>query len=133
MADHNRAAKTRERTEEDARVEVESRLAVGIKESIVDTYEDLILSMWDKITPTLGTITVATIVQWAVHRTAAEHELIGLLRVKQDGVSFTHLKRVVADKDAAALKEGFQLLIANLFEILAKLVQTIDSGRVQTE
>ena len=125
MGDHNRTTKMREQVQEEARAEIESRVATGIRENIVDVYEDLFVTIWDKITPTLGAITVATIVERAVRRTAAEHEMIGLLTVNHEGVDFTQLKRVAGEKEQAALREGFKLLVANLFDILAKLTGNI--------
>jgi len=63
---------------------------------------------------------VATIVKRAVQRTVEEHQLVGLLSVADEGVSFTELKRVAGEKDQEALREGFKLLVANLFDILAE-------------
>ena len=110
---------------EKARTERESRVAVGIRENTVDVYEDLFDTIWAKITPTLGAITVATIVERAVRRTAVEHEMVGLLSVSQDGIDFNQLKRIARDNDQAALREGFKLLVSNLFDILAKLTGNV--------
>jgi hypothetical protein len=110
---------------EKARAEIESRVAVGIRENTVDVYEDLFATIWDKITPTLGAITVATIVERAIRRTAVEHEMVGQLSVSQDGIDFNQLKRVAGDNDQAALGEGFKLLVSNLFDILAKLTGNV--------
>ncbi len=125
MGDHNRTTRIREQVQEEARAEIETRVATGIRENIVDVYEDLFVTIWEKITPTLGAITVATIVKRAVQRTADDHEMIGLLTVDQNGVDFTQLKRVAGEKDQSTLKEGFKVLIANLFDILAKLTGNV--------
>ena len=110
---------------EKARTERESRVAVGIRENTVDVYEDLFATIWEKLTPTLGAITVATIVERAIRRTAVEHEMVGLLSVSQDGIDFNQLKRIARDNDQAALREGFKLLVSNLFDILAKLTGNV--------
>ncbi len=125
MADHNRTTKIREQVEEESRAEIESRVEVGIRENIVDIYEDLFDTIWEKITPTLGAITVATIAERAVRRTAVEHEMVGLLIVSQEGIDFSQLKRIAGEKDQAALREGFKLLVGNLFDILAKLTGNV--------
>ena len=110
---------------EKARTERESRVAVGIRENTVDVYEDLFATIWEKLTPTLGAITVATIVERAIRRTAVEHEMVGLLSVSQDGIDFNQPKRIARDNDQAALGEGFKLLVSNLFDILAKLTGNV--------
>jgi len=105
--------------------ESESQVAVGIRENTVDVYEDLFATIWEKLTPTLGAIAVATIVERAIRRTAVEHEMVGLLSVSQDGIDFNQLKRIARDNDQAALREGFKLLVSNLFDILAKLTGNV--------
>jgi hypothetical protein len=107
------------------KAESESRVAVEIREKVVDVYEDLFQAIWAKITPTLGAITAATIVERAVRRTAVEHETIGLLTVNHNGVDFNQLRSVAKGKEEVALKEGFNLLAANLFDILAKLTGNV--------
>jgi hypothetical protein len=125
MRDRNRATQTKGQIQEKAREAIECRIEVGIRENIVGVYEELFDAIWDKITPTLGAMTVATIVKRAVQRTVEEHQLVGLLSVTEEGVSFTELKRVAGEKDQEALREGFKLLVANLFDILAKLTGNV--------
>jgi hypothetical protein len=107
------------------KAESEPQVAVGIRENIVDIYEDLFDTIWGNITPTLGAITVATIVERAVRRTAVEHEMIGLLTVNHNKVDFSQLKRAPQDSDQVALREGLNLLVANLLDILAKLTGNV--------
>ena len=130
MGNQKRATKMREEVEEEARAEIETRVETGIRENIVDVYEDLFDTIWEKITPTLGAITVATIVERAVRRTAVEHEMVGLLTVSQEGIDFGQLKRIAGEKDQADLREGFKLLVGNLFDILAKLTGNVLVGKV---
>lgn len=107
------------------KAESESGVAAGIRENIVDVYQDLFDTIWKNITPTLGAITVATIVERAIRRTAVEHQMIGLLTVNHHGVDFTQFKRAAGDSDQVALREGLNLLVANLFDILAKLTGNV--------
>jgi hypothetical protein len=107
------------------KAESEPQVAVGIRENIVDVYEDLFDTIWGNITPTLGAITVATIVERAVRRTAVEHEMIGLLTVNHNRVDFTQFKGTAGDSDQVALREGLNLLVANLLDILAKLTGNV--------
>jgi hypothetical protein len=107
------------------KAESESRVAVETRENSVDVYEDLFDTIWGNIIPSLGAITAATIVERAIRRTAAEHEMVGLLVVSQEGINFGQLKRIAGEKDQAALREGFRLLVGNLFDILAKLTGNV--------
>lgn len=110
---------------EKARAEVETRVATGIRENIVDVYEDLFETIWDKITPTLGVITTSTIIDRAIRRTAEHHELVGLVTVSGEGVDFSALRAKAADKDREELKDGLKNMVANLLDILAKLTGNV--------
>ncbi len=110
---------------EEARAEVESRVSAGIRENIVDVYEDLFETIWEKITPTLGVITTSTIIDRAIRRTAERHELVGLITVGQEGLDFSALRAKAADRDREELKGGFKDMVANLLDILAKLTGNI--------
>jgi len=107
------------------KAESESGVAVGTRENIVDVYQDLFDTIWGNITPTLGAITVATIVERAIRRTAVEHEMIELLTVNHNRVDFSQLKGAAGDSDQVALREGLNLLVANLLDILAKLTGNV--------
>jgi hypothetical protein len=107
------------------KAESESRIAVGIRENIVDVYQDLFDTIWGNITPSLGAITMTTIVERAVRRTAVEHEIIGLLTVNHHGIDFSQLKRAAGDSGQVAFREGLNLLVANLLDILTKLTGNV--------
>ncbi len=110
---------------ERARAEVETRVEAGIRENIVDVYEDLFETIWDKITPTLGVITTRTIIDRAIRRTTEQHELVGLITVGQEGLDFSALRAKAADRDREELKDGFKNMVANLLDILAKLTGNV--------
>lgn len=96
-----------------------------LKSGILNIYEDLLMTVWAKILPTLGTVTVVTIIQRAISRTSPNHPSLNNLSVSEAGVSFAKLRETVGDETTDELKNGFKELIANFFDILAKLTGNI--------
>ena len=106
-------------------------IEVGVKTEVVEIYEDLLHTIWDKIAPTLGTVTTAAILKRAVHRTKTEYSLFDYLQVTpEEGLVFDELKSHIGEKDSEALMSGFKELIANLFDILARLTGNILVGEL---
>ena len=106
---------------EDERGGIESQ----IKTSVLEIYEDLLRTVWAKIVPTLGTVTVVTIVQRAIDRTAQDHQVLTYLMVTDTGLSFDRIGEHLGEQERTELREAFKDLIANLFDILAKLTGNI--------
>lgn len=104
---------------------ISSRVNSGIKNGVIEIYEDLLKTVWAKITPTLGTVTVATIMQRAINRTAGHHPALGYLTVDETGFVFDEIKAKINEEDKDELTNGFKELIANVFDILAKLTGNI--------
>ena len=95
------------------------------KADMLAVYEDLLNTIWGKMLPTLGTVTVVTIVGRAISRTATEYPLIEQLRVADTGLSFAGIIVELDTADRDHIKAGFSELIANLFDILTKLTGNI--------
>lgn len=104
---------------------IEKGVSIGVKEEIVDIYEDLFQTIWDRIMPTLGLVTTATIMERAVYLTRERFEALQYLEVTDEGLDFSELRKRVSEKDKGILKEGFKELVANLFDILAKLTGNV--------
>ena len=104
---------------------VEKGVSIGVKEEIVDIYEDLFRTIWDRIMPTLGLVTTATIMERAIYLTRQRFEALQYLEVTDEGLDFSELRERVSEKDKGTLKEGFKDLVANLFDILAKLTGNV--------
>lgn len=96
-----------------------------IKNSVLEIYEDLLRTVWAKIVPTLGTVTVVTIVQRAIDRTGKDHPVLNYLSAAENGLSFDLIREHLGDEERVELREAFKDLIANLFDILAKLTGNI--------
>lgn len=104
---------------------ITDQIDTEVKNSIIDIYEDLMRTVWAKIVPTLGSVTVVTIMQRAIKKTSARHPLLQDLSVSDSGVSFDKIKAQHLEEGKDGLKDGFKELIANLFDILAKLTGNI--------
>jgi len=110
---------------EQIKEEIDREVGIGVKEEIVDMYEDLFQSIWDRIMPTLGLVTMATIMERAIYRARQRFEALEYLEVTDEGLDFSELRKRVSEKDKGILKEGFKELMAKLFDILAKLTGNV--------
>lgn len=126
-----RTAETRSHEEVEATIERE--VDRGVKVEVIDIYEDILTTIWEKIAPTLGNITVRTIGERAVILASQRHPLLQSVTVTEDGFDFTELKKRVDEKGRANIREGFKEIIANLFDILAKLTGNILVNRLIQE
>lgn len=110
---------------EDIKETIRKRVDVSVKEEVIDIYEDLLKTIWSKITPTLGVVTVVAITDRAIRKTANTYAIIRHLEMKKEQISFARLRGSMGEKDKENIKDGFKDLIANLFDILAKLTGNI--------
>lgn len=104
---------------------VAGQVSAEVKSSVIEIYEDLIRTVWAKIVPTLGTVTVVTIMQRAISRTSANHAVLNNLTVNDTGFDFSQIKAKLNGEDKEELKNSFKELVANVFDILAKLTGNI--------
>lgn len=94
-------------------------------EQLLATYDDLFKTIWDRILPTLGRVTLAAIMERTMARTAEKYPLIAKLEVTTEGVSFDALQRSCTDAYNETLHEALKELVANLIHILAMLTGDI--------
>lgn len=113
------------RLDADVEAAIESSVSAEVKKSVIDIYDDLLGTIWSRILPTLGSVTCTTIMQRAVARTAAHYPVVDHLKVSEAGVSFAEIKARLTSEDKDKLTNAFKELIANLFDILAKLTGNI--------
>jgi hypothetical protein len=104
---------------------VESRMRLARQDEIVAIYEDLLVTIWNRITPTLGRVTVTAILERSIADTAARYPFVGAIAVARDGVSFNEVRHQLGGIDQEAIREGFKELIANLIDVLAVLTGDI--------
>lgn len=104
---------------------IEARVSQARKEEVLAIYEDLLATIWNRILPTLGRVTVMAIMERALALTAADFPLVERLQVTNEGLSFDELREHVSEEERAVLREALRELIANLIDILAMLTGDI--------
>ena len=62
-----------------------------------------------------------------------EYPLLNSIKVTDEGFDFKEMRTRVDEKDRANIREGFKEIIANLFDILAKLPGNIMVDRLMKE
>jgi hypothetical protein len=96
-----------------------------VKKGVVEIYEDLLMTIWFKIVPTLGVVTVVTILKKAVAKIAVNHPFLQDIEINETGISLSKIKAKLSEEDKEQLKVGFRELVVSLFDILAKLTGNI--------
>jgi hypothetical protein len=94
-------------------------------DGLIDIYEEMMVSIWEKMIPTLGIVTVAIIMERAINKTAKECPLMKSLKINEKGISFNNLKMRVSNREIEEVKQGFRELVANLCDILSKLTGSV--------
>ena len=112
---------------------IERRVDQGVKTEVVDIYEEVLLTVWAKILPTLGKTTVLTIARRALHLTARRYATLESVAVTDDGFDLRALKERVDERDKAAIREALKELVVRLFDILAKLTGNVLVDRLTRE
>ena len=104
---------------------VAERVSQARKEEVLKIYEDLLQTLWNRILPTLGRVTVSAIVERALALTKETYPVIGRLQVTNDGLSFDQLRVRVGEEERDLLRDSLRELVANLIDILAMLTGDI--------
>jgi hypothetical protein len=97
---------------------------------VVDAYENLLKRIWARTVTILGVVTLKAIAQRSVLLTAHDYPLLENLAVTDGGLDFEMLKGRVGEEQKAAIKAGFEELILNLFDLLAKLTGEVIVNRL---
>lgn len=104
---------------------VAERISQARKEEVLKIYEDLLQTIWNRILPTLGRVTVSAIMERALALTAEDFPSVGRLQVTNDGLSFDQLRVRVGEEERDVLRDALRELVANLIDILAMLTGDI--------
>lgn len=104
---------------------IESRVAQARKEEVLTIYQDLLQTIWNRILPTLGRVTVVVIIERALTITQKKYPILRHLRVVQEGIDFQEMQMHVDEVGHDRLREGLNELIVTLIDILAMLTGNI--------
>jgi|AntAceMinimDraft_9_1070365.scaffolds.fasta_scaffold09656_1 predicted house-cleaning noncanonical NTP pyrophosphatase (MazG superfamily) len=100
---------------------IEKQVQISVKEEVTDIYEDLLKTVWERVVQTLGVVTVVSIVDRTIFKTGQKYPFINHLEVKKTGISFEKFKEKLSEKDKDFIKDGLKEMVADFFEIMAKL------------
>lgn len=110
------------------------------KEEVLDIYQGLMQTVWERIFPILGRVTLIAIMERAVVITKKECPFVRKLRIGPQGPVFDGLHEVAADAEISDIRQAMRELVANVIDILAmltgdllvkQLVRDIEGGRGQ--
>lgn len=104
---------------------IERRVSQARKEEVLTIYQDLLQTIWNRILPTLGRVTVMVIMERTLAITHKKYPPISHLQVTNHGISFTELQQHVDDVEHEVLRLALNDLIVNLIDILAMLTGNI--------
>lgn len=104
---------------------VQERVAQARKEEVLEIYDDLLRTIWNRILPTLGRVTVMAIMERTLALTSETYPLIARLKVTHEGVLFHVLRDRLGESERQVIREALKELIANLIDILAMLTGDI--------
>lgn len=97
------------------------RLNDARKQEILEIYEELLRTVWDRILPTLGRATVIAITERALVLTREHFPVIEQLKVGPDGLVFDQLRESIGESGVSSIREALQELVADVIDILAIL------------
>ncbi len=92
------------------------------KEEVVDTYTALIDKIWQRALTILGLFTTRVIMQRAIRMTLRQYPLIGELIIGDDGLQTSSLHAHINEENREVIRQGFEELILNLFDLLTELI-----------
>lgn len=110
------------------------------KEEVLDIYQGLMQTVWERIFPILGRVTLIAIMERAVVITKKECPFVRKLRIGPQGPVFDGLHEAAADAEISDIRRAMRELVANVIDILAmltgdllvkQLVRDIEGGRGQ--
>jgi len=107
-------------TEERESIKAEEAEAIR-KEEVVDIYAALLDKIWQRALTILGLVTIRAILRRAIRITAHQYPLVGELTVGEEGLNTGELRARVGEREKKVVRQGFEELILNLFDLLAEL------------
>lgn len=104
---------------------VEAWVNRAYQEELLDIYEELLKTIWNRIIPTLGRVTVMAIVERSLVVTTRKYPQIRYVRLLSHGFDFSLLRQHADETPREVLHEALRELVTNLVYILAMLTGDI--------
>jgi hypothetical protein len=100
---------------------------------VLKIYQDLLQVIWNRILPTVGQVTIMTIMERALVLTKEKYSLISYLHITPQGISFEELFLRLEQEEGLKIQEAFKKLVVNVFDILTLLTGDILSQQLLVE
>lgn len=112
---------------------VEQRIRVARKEEIVNLYEDLLTTIWERLVPTLGRVSVAAILERSLGETTKKYPFMESIKISREGLSTESLAPVIESRDPDEIRSAMKELVAVVIDLLAVLTGDIIVRRLLSE
>ena len=107
---------------------VEQTLRQARHDEVLAIYEDLLQTIWNRLVPTLGRVTVTAILDRSIAATAEHHPFMRAISVTREGLSFQALREQLVPPggpEQVAIRGAMKELVASLIDLLATLTGDI--------
>lgn len=104
---------------------IEERVSQARKEGVLDIYEDLLKTIWNRIQPTLGWVTVVAIMERTLLITHKKYPAIQYLKVDDTGPDFSELRAHLHEIEREDLGTALKEVVARMIDILTILTGDI--------
>lgn len=91
---------------------------------LLEAYESLLQSLWERMALMLGRVTTRTLMERSIFETAKDFPIVNDISLSESGVDFSQLESnpTLSDDHDQELKEAFNALVVNLVGVLAEQV-----------
>jgi hypothetical protein len=104
---------------------IEAQVSQARQEEMLDVYNDLLAAIWNRILPTLGRITVVTIMERALTLARDKYPLLDHLQVTSEGLLLDRLRQRCDAEDGDTVREALREVVTMLIDILGMLTGDI--------
>ena len=104
---------------------IEAQVDQARQEEMLDVYDDLLATIWNRIQPTLGRVTVITIMERTLALAREKHPLVEHLQATPEGMRLDALRRQFDEQDRDDVRGALREVITTLIDILVMLTGDI--------
>ena len=104
---------------------IEAQVNQARQEEMLDVYEDLLATIWNRIQPTLGRVTVLTIMERTLSLARDKYSVIDNLQATPEGLNLDVLRQRFEEADRDNVRGALREVITTLIDILVMLTGDI--------
>jgi len=100
---------------------IEKRLTSGREGEFLDVYEGIFQTVWNRILPTLGSVTMMLVMERTLLATTQRYPMLQTVQVTEQGLSFAGFRRSLTNEAREKAQEALKELVTALLDGLALL------------